>query len=108
MQTIVFVDSRMRTGGLSDASFEISSRESAHLEAHGVRIDNLRLTNSFYATDLGKFIFYNDLSGGIQYFSVPEQAYNGTELAAAIQTATGRTTTYNQGDNSISQSITAG
>ena len=98
----------MRTGGLSDASFEIDLRESVHLEAHGLRIDNCRLTNSFYTTDLGKYIYYKNGSGGIQHYSIPEQAYTGTSLAAALQTATGRTTTYNPDNNSISQSITAG
>ena len=72
MQTILWIDSRMRTGG-SDASFEINLRESVHLEAHGLRIDKCRLTNSFETTALGKYIYYKNASGGIQYFSVPDQ-----------------------------------
>ena len=108
MQTILYVDSRARSGGLSDASFEIDLRESVHLESHGMRIDNLRVTNCWLTTELGKYIYFKDGSGGIQYYSVPEQAYNGSSLAAALQTATGRTTTYNPDDNSVTMSITAG
>ena len=97
----------MRTSG-SDASFEIDLRESVFLEAHGVRIQNCRLTNSFYTTDRGRHIFYRDGSGGIQYFSIAEKAYNGTELAAELQTLTGRTTSYDVNTNSITQSIVTG
>ena len=107
MQTILYVDSRARTGG-SDSSFEINLRETVHLEAHGMRIDNLRVTNCWQTTELGKHIYYKNGSAGIQYYSVPEQAYTGTSLAAALQIATGRTTTYDPNTNSITQSITTG
>ena len=69
---------------------------------------NLRLTNSFYTTDLGKYIYCKDGSGGIQHYSIPEQAYTGTSLAAALQSSTGKTTTYDANTNSITQSITIG
>ena len=108
MQSALYVDSRAKSGGLSDASFEIDLRESVHLDSHGMRIDNLRVTNCWLTTELGKYIYFKDGSGGIQYYSVPEQAYNGSSLAAALQTATGRTTTYNPDDNSVTMSITAG
>ena len=98
----------MRTSGLSDSSFSIDLRESVQLSDSTMRVDNIRLTNSFLTTDLGKYIYYKDGSGGIQYYSVPEMAYNGTELAAALQSATGKTTTYDHNSNSITQSITAG
>ena len=108
MQSIVYLDSRARTRGLSDASFEINLRESLHLEAHGMRIDNLRVTNCWQTTELGKHIYYKDGSGGIQYYSVPEQAYTGTSPAAALQSPTGRATTYDANTNAITQSITVG
>ena len=92
MQSVLYVDSRMRTGGVSDSSFQIDLRESLHLESHGMRVDKLRLINSFLSTHLGRYIYYEDGSGGITYHATPEQAYTGAQLAAALQTATSRTT----------------
>ena len=73
-----------------------------------MRLDKIRFVNTFFTTNLGAHIYYKDGSGGIQHFAVPEQAYTGVQLAAAIQTATGRTTTYDANTNSITQAITAG
>ena len=36
MQSVIYVDSRTRTAGGSDSSFEIELRESLHLDDHGV------------------------------------------------------------------------
>ena len=98
--SVIYVDSRMKTSGLSDSSFSIDLRESVQLSDSTMRVDNIRLTNSFLTTDLGKYIYYKDGNGGLQYYAVPEMAYNGAELAAALQTATGRTTTYDANTNS--------
>ena len=99
MQSVLFVDSRMRTEG-TDSSFSIELRESLHLTEHGMRVDKLRLTNSFLTTDLGKHIYYKD-GVGIQSFSIPEQVYTGTTLAAALQAATGRSTSYDSDTNRV-------
>ena len=72
MQSVIYVDSRMRTGGASDSGFQIDLRDTFHLESHGMRIDNLRLTNSFYSSVPGRFIYYKDGSGGIAAHSIPE------------------------------------
>ena len=104
MQTVLYIDSRMRTGG-SDSSFSIELRESVHLDNHGLRCDKIRFTNSFLTTDLGRHLYYKDGSGGLQHYAVPEQAYTGTQLAAAIQTATSRTTSYDANTNAITPSI---
>ena len=107
MQSVLFVDSRMRTEG-TESSFSIELRESLHLTEHGMRVDKLRLTNSFMTTDLGKHIYYKDGSGGITSYALPEQAYTGTQLAAAMQAATSRTTTYDPNTNAITQAVVAG
>ena len=97
----------MRTDG-TDNSFSIDLRESLHLTEHGMRIDKLQLTNSFFTTDIGKNLYYKDGSGGITSHAIPEQAYTGSQLAAAMQTATSRTTTYDPTTNSISQAVITG
>jgi hypothetical protein len=106
MQSVIFVDSRGRTEG-TDSSFQIELRESLHLAEHGMRVDKLRLTNSFLTTDLGKHIYYKNGSGGITSYALPEQAYTGTQLAAAMQAATSRTTTYDPNTNAITQDAVA-
>ena len=107
MQSVLYVDSRMRSEG-TDSSFTTSLRESMHLDSHGMRLDKIRFVNTFFTTDLGRRLYYGDGSGGIQYFTIQEQAYNGTQLAAAIQTATNRTTTYDSNTNAIAQAIVVG
>ena len=103
---MLYVDSKMRMGGLSDNSFSIDLRESLHLSDHGVRVDKLRIANNFFTTGLGRRIYYKH-GAGLQYYAIPEQAYTGAQLAAVPQTATGRTTTYDPDTNAITQSITA-
>ena len=107
MQSVLYVDSRMRSAG-TDSSFQIDLRESKHLDSHGMRLDKIRFVNTFFTTDLGAHLYYKDGSGGIQHFAVPEQAYTGVQLAAAIQLATSRTTTYDANTNAITQVITVG
>ena len=58
-----------------------------------MRLDKIRFVNTFFTTDLGAHLYYKDGSGGLQHYSILEQAYTGALLAAAIQSATGRTTT---------------
>jgi len=106
MQSVLFVDSRLRAGG-SEGDFTIELRETLQLQDHGVRVDKLRVTNSFLTTDLGRHIYYKD-GAGIQSFSIPEKAYTGTTLAAALQAATGRSTSYAADTNAITQTITTG
>ena len=100
MQSVLYVDSRMRSEG-TDSSFQIDLQESKHLDSHGMRLDKIRFVNTFFTTDLGAHLYYKDGSGGLQHYSIPEQAYTGVLLAAAIQTATSRTTTYDASTNAI-------
>ena len=79
MQSVLYIDSRMRSEG-TDSSFSIGLRESLHPTEHGMRVDKLRLTNSFLTTDLGRHIYYKDGSGGITSYAIPEQAYTGAQL----------------------------
>ena len=108
MQVVLFVDSRARTGGSSDSPFSTGLRESLHLSDHEVRVDKMRSTNSLLTTELGKYFYYKDGSGLLQYYAVPEQAYTGALLDAIIQIASGRTTTYSDVTNTNSQTVTTG
>ena len=92
----------------TNSNFEIVLREPVALEGARVRFDNIRFVDSFYTTAIGKHIYFKDGSGGITAFALPEQAYTGARLAAAIQTASGRTTTYNDLTNQIVQVVVAG
>ena len=104
MQAIINVDSRTRSHG-TDSVFSIDLRESLNLGDHGVRVDNCQISNSFYTTDLGSTLYYKS-GASIQYYTIPEKAYTGSTLAAAMQTATGRSTSYDPDTNSITQVIT--
>ena len=97
----------MRTSG-TDSDFEVDLRESVHLSNARLRVDKLTFTDSFLTTDAGAHLYFADGSGGISHVTIPEGAYIGATLAAAIQTATGRTTTYDIAKNSITHTIVAG
>ena len=88
MTTIVFVDSRTRTSG-TDSSFEIDLRESVQLANARLRVDKVCFTNSFLTTDAGDKLYFYDGVGGFVHHTIPEGAYTGGVLAAAIQAATG-------------------
>lgn len=60
MQSVIHVDSRMRTRGVSDSSLTIDLRESLHLSDRGMRVDKLSLANSFFTTDIGKYVYYKN------------------------------------------------
>jgi hypothetical protein len=108
MTTTIFVDSRAAVSG-SDADFSIVLRETVRISPGArLRVDKLRFVDSFFTTDMGRFLYYKDGAGSVVYFGLPEQAYSGTRLAAQIQLMTGRTTTYNEGTNSIQQVVFAG
>ena len=106
MQAIINVDSRTRSHG-TDSAFSIDLRESLNLGDHQVRVDNCQFSNSFYTTDLGANLYYKN-GASIQYYTIPERAYTGSTLAAAMQTSTGRSTSYDPDTNSITQVITTG
>ena len=107
MATVVYVDSRLRSSG-TDSHFEILLRESVELSGARVRFDKIRFTDSFFTTDLGKHIYYKNGSGGLDVIALPEQAYTGPRMAAALHLLTGRTTTYSEQTNAITQVVVAG
>ena len=107
MQSVVYVDSRARSSGGNDSSFQIELRETLHLTDNGMRVDKLRLTNSFFTTDNGRYLYLKN-GGGIQYYALPEQAYTGVQLAAAMQLLTSQPTTYDPDENSITMDVIAG
>ena len=107
MTTVIFVDSRMRTLG-TDSDFEIDLRESVHLSNARLRVDKLTFTDSFLTTDAGAHLYFSNGAGGISHVTIPEGAYTGLMLAAAIETTTGRTTIYDSATNAIPHTIVPG
>ena len=101
MTQVIWVDSRTRVSG-TDSDFEISLRETVHLSDARVRIDHLSFTDSFYTTDAGQNLYFAAPGSGFTSVSVPEACYTGFTLAAAIEAATGRDTTYSVLTNRIS------
>ena len=101
MTQVIWVDSRTRVSG-SDSDFEVSLRETVHLSDSRVRVDKLTFSDSFYTTDAGQNLYFAAPGGGFTSASVPQGAYTGFTLAAAIEAATGRDTTYSVLTNSIS------
>ena len=106
MTTAIFVDSRLKAVG-TDSSFEVDLRESVHLSNARMRVDKINFTDSFLTTDAGINLYFSNGAGSITSVSVPEGAYIGSSLAAAIQTATGRATTYDTLTNSITHTLAA-
>jgi hypothetical protein len=107
MTTVIFADSRMRTSG-TDSDFEVDLRETIHLSNARLRVDKLTFTDSFLTTDAGAHLYFSDGAGGVSHVSVPEGAYTGQTLAAAIQVATGRSTIYTPMTNSITHATITG
>ena len=104
MTQVIWVDSRMRTSG-GDSDFEVSLRESVHLSDARVRVDKLTFSDSFYTTDAGANLYFAAPNNSFSYVSVPQAAYTGFALAAAIQAATNRDTSYSVLTNSITHAL---
>ena len=100
MTQVVWVDSRQRTSG-TDSDFEVSLRETLHLSDTRCRVDKLTFTDSFYTTDLGANLYFAAPNNSFSCVSVPQGAYTGFTLAAAIKAATGRDCVYNVLTNSM-------
>ena len=102
---VVWVDSRRRASGASDSDFEVALRETIHMSNARLRIDKVTFTDSFLTTSAGSYLYFSDGAGGIVSHPIPDGAYTGASLAAAIQTATSRTTTYSALTNSITHDL---
>jgi hypothetical protein len=107
MTTTIYVDSRAAVSG-SGSDFSVLLRETVRVSPGArLRVDKLRFVDSFFTTDMGRFLYYKD-GGSIVYYGLPEQAYSGVRLAAQIQLMSGRTTSYSEATNSITQVVFAG
>ena len=104
---VVLVDSRRRASGASDSDFEVALRETIHMSNARLRIDEISFTASCLTTDAGSHLYFSNTAGGIASHPIPDSAYTGVSLAAAIQVATGRTTTYSALTNSITHALAA-
>jgi hypothetical protein len=99
-----WVDSRARETGGTHSDFEVALRESLHLDGSHVRIDNCSFVDSFLTTDNGSYIYFAD-GAGMSWVQIPEGAYNGQSLAAAIEAVTSRTTIYDALQNTITHNL---
>ena len=72
-----------------------------HLSDARVRVDKLTFSDSFYTTDAGANLYFAAPNNSFSYVTVPQGAYTGFALAAAIEQATGRDTVYNVLTNSM-------
>ena len=97
----------MRTSG-TDSDFEVDLRETIHLSNARLRVVKLTFTDSFLTTDAGAHLYFQNGANGISHVSIPEGAYTGQTLAAAIQVATGRSTIYTPMTNSITHATITG
>ena len=102
---MVWVDSRRRASGASDSDFELTLRETIHMSNARLRIDKIICTDSFLTTDAGSHLYFSDGAGGLVSHPIPDGAYTGVSLAAAIQATTGRTTTYSALTNSSTHDL---
>ena len=102
---VVWIDSRCRASGASDSDFEVSLRETVHMS--NARLNKISFTDSFLTTDAGSHLYFSNGAGGIVSHPIPDGACTGVSLAAAIQVATGRTTTYSALPNSITHALAA-
>ena len=107
MATTIYVDSRSRASG-SDSQFEIQLRESLTFENARLRVDKVRFTDSFFTTDLGRYVYFRDGSGGLNSFALPEQAFTGPRLAASLQSLTGRSCSYSDQTNALTMAQVSG
>ena len=104
---VMWIDSRCRASGASDSHFEVSLRETVHMSNARLRVDKISFTDSFLTTDAGSHLYFSNGAGGIVSHPIPDGAYTGVSLAAAIHVATGRTTTYSALTNSITHDLAA-
>ena len=108
MTTTIYVDSRVAAFG-TGSDFSVTLREAVHINPGArIRVDKVRFVDSFLTTDLGRYLYYKDENDDFAHVEIPEQAYTATRLAAAIQNATGRTTTYTESNNQIQQVVFRG
>ena len=84
---VVWNDGRCRASGASDSDFEVSLRETVHMSNARLRIDKISFTDSFLTTDAGSYLHFSNGAGGIVSHPIPNGAYTGVRLAAAIQVA---------------------
>ena len=97
---MIWVASNQRVSG-TDSDFEISLRETMHLSDARMRVDKLTFADSFYTTDLGANLYFAAPDTSFTHVTVPEGAYTGFTLAAAIKAVTGRDCVYNVLTNSM-------
>ena len=69
----------------SDSDFEVDLGESLHLQSDArLAVYKIRLADSFLSTDRGRYLYWVDALGTLNWASLPEGAYTGARLAAWI------------------------
>jgi len=117
MNTIViYVDSRFRASG-TNASFTWQLRESLNMKSAQIRVDDIRITNTFFTvTPDNQFAYFSNVTNGLTLAPFPEEgtpnpllavkmplgAYTAQDFATTLQTLSGRNISYDARTNSLS------
>jgi hypothetical protein len=97
----LYVDSRYAVQGGS-SSFKLDlSRPLVVKDGVRMRIDHVRFTDTFPIISGSNRYLYFANGGSYSRYEVAPGAYSASELAAAIQAATGYVTTYNARENNL-------
>ena len=98
----LYVDSRYAVqGGSSNFKIDLS-RPLVVKDGVRMRIDHVRFTDTFpIITGFNKFLYFSNGSGGYTRFEIAPGAYSASELATAIQQATGYSTNSNARENNL-------
>ena len=101
MPHVVYVDSAFRKNR-THSNFEFQLEETLYVEDARMRIDKLNFVDTFLTvSSSNQYLYLYDSSNQQTWFKMPSQAYTGKQLAAAIQVATGITTSYFEPRNEI-------
>ena len=97
----LYIDSRTKIKG-NHADFSISLPEQMTLWGSRVRIENIRMTDTFATvSDRNKYVYFRNGSGSLSAFALSPGAYTGTTFAVELAVKSGRSCTYQPGSNSI-------
>ena len=97
----IFVDSRTKIKG-NNANFSISLPEQMTLRDARIRVENIRLTDTFATvSDRNRYVYFLNGSGSLSAFALTPGAYTGVTFASELEFKSGRSCAYQADSNSI-------
>ena len=104
----LYIDSRTKIKG-NHADFSISLPEQMTLWGSRVRIENIRMTDTFATvSDRNRYVYFLNGSGSLSAFALTPGAYKGATFAQELSLKSGRSCTYYPRINSIQLGYAAG